>query len=195
MDLLSDLNVEQRQAVLHDKGPVLVVAGAGTGKTAVITRRIAHLILTKKARADQILALTFTDKAAGEMEERVDRLLPYGVVTTRIMTFHAFGDQILKRYAIDLGMGLNYQLMTSAQQTVWLRDHLDLLGLDYYSPVGSPDSYLMALGQYFGRLKDELVDRRQYLRYSRKLMKQVRTEAERQAAAKQLELARAYDTY
>src|SRR6266567_2087258 len=76
--ILEGLNEAQRRAVTHDTGPLLIVAGAGTGKTTVITRRIAWLIATRRARPDEILALTFTDKAAAEMEERVDTLVPYG---------------------------------------------------------------------------------------------------------------------
>ncbi len=74
--ILVDLNDDQRRAVTHESGPLLIVAGAGTGKTQVITRRIAWLIATKRVRPSEILALTFTDKAAAEMEERVDLLFP-----------------------------------------------------------------------------------------------------------------------
>src|SRR3989440_2786162 len=88
--ILDGLNDEQRRAVTHDAGPLLIVAGAGTGKTTVITRRIAWLIAQKKARPEEILALTFTDKAAAEMEERVDTLVPYGYADVEIATFHAF---------------------------------------------------------------------------------------------------------
>ncbi|MFH1855233.1 MAG: UvrD-helicase domain-containing protein, partial [bacterium] len=102
-DLLKDLNPEQKQAVTHKNGPLLIIAGAGTGKTLVITRRIANIISKKWAMPAEILALTFTDKAATEMEERVDKLVPYGFVDTQISTFHAFGDRLLRDYAIDLG--------------------------------------------------------------------------------------------
>src|SRR5438093_5940701 len=88
--ILEGLNEAQRQAVTHHTGPILIVAGAGTGKTTVITRRIAWLIATRRARPDEILALTFTDKAAAEMEERVDTLVPYGYADVEIATFHAF---------------------------------------------------------------------------------------------------------
>ncbi len=89
------LNAAQVAAVTHGDGPLLVIAGAGTGKTTVITHRIAHLINTKQARPEQILALTFTEKAAAEMERRVDLLVPYGFTDTWISTFHAFGDRVL----------------------------------------------------------------------------------------------------
>src|SRR5439155_212131 len=91
-------------AVTHDAGPLLIIAGAGTGKTTVITRRIAWLIAQKKARPEEILALTFTDKAAAEMEERVDTLVPYGYADVEIATFHAFGDRLMGASgAIDFG--------------------------------------------------------------------------------------------
>ena len=92
--LLAGLNPEQRRAVMHGDGPLLVVAGAGTGKTQVITRRIAWLIATRRARPSEILALTFTDQAADEMQVRVDQLVPYGYTDTAISTFHAFGDRL-----------------------------------------------------------------------------------------------------
>ena len=97
--LLDGLNDEQRQAVTHGEGPLLIVAGAGTGKTTVITRRIAWLIEQKKCKPEEILALTFTDKAAGEMEERVDRLLPYGYVNLWISTPFGGGEKHVRRLA------------------------------------------------------------------------------------------------
>ncbi|MBI3813237.1 MAG: UvrD-helicase domain-containing protein, partial [Nitrospinae bacterium] len=77
-DILEGLDSSQSEAVTHGDGPILIIAGAGTGKTTVITRRIAYLISSKLAKPEEILALTFTDKAAAEMEERVDLLIPYG---------------------------------------------------------------------------------------------------------------------
>ena len=102
-DLLAGLNPDQLRAVTHGDGPMLVVAGAGTGKTQVITRRIAWLIATRRARPSEILGLTFTDKAADEMASRVDQLVPYGYTDTAISTFHAFGDGLIREYALELG--------------------------------------------------------------------------------------------
>src|SRR3990167_5302956 len=104
MDLLDGLNDQQKAAVTHGEGPLLIVAGAGTGKTTVITRRIAWLIEQGKAKPEEILALTFTDKAACEMEERVDRLLPLGYVNVWISTFHAFGERVLRDYGLEIGL-------------------------------------------------------------------------------------------
>src|SRR5437879_13640204 len=101
--ILDGLNDAQRQAVTHDAGPLLIVAGAGTGKTTVITRRIAWLIAQKKARPDEILALTFTDKAAAEMEERVDTLVQYGEADVEIAQFHALDAPIVRQHAPQFG--------------------------------------------------------------------------------------------
>src|SRR5262249_45250675 len=100
----SRLSPEQRAAVEHGEGPLLVVAGAGTGKTQVLTHRVAWLISEKKARPEQILALTFTDKAAAEMEARVDQLVPYGLVGATLATFNAFSDRLVREYAVELGL-------------------------------------------------------------------------------------------
>ena len=102
-ELLKGLNPEQKKAVTHGRGPLLIIAGAGTGKTKVITHRIAYLIASKLAQPDEILAVTFTEKAANEMEERVDRLIPYGYSFVDISTFNSFGEKVLRNYALDLG--------------------------------------------------------------------------------------------
>lgn len=184
---LDDLNQAQRAAVEHDTGPLLVVAGAGTGKTQVITRRIAYLILERGVPASQILALTFTDKAAHEMQERVDSLLPYGVVDTNIMTFHSFGDQIIREYGIEIGLSPTGVVMSAAQQLVFVRDNLDAFNLDYFAPIGKPDSLLGELIRYFGRLKEEIITPDQYLAYAAGL--------EGLDRAKHMELGQAYRVY
>ena len=122
--ILEELNPAQVEAVAHDQGPLLIVAGAGTGKTTVLTRRIAYLIATRLARPEEILALTFTDKAALEMEERVDVLVPYGYADVRIATFHAFGDWLLREHALELGLTPAFRVLNRAEQVLFLRTRL-----------------------------------------------------------------------
>ena len=166
---LKSLNSEQKRAVTHDKGPLLIVAGAGTGKTTVITQRIAWLISEKKAKADEILALTFTDKAAGEMEERVDKLLPLGYVDLWVSTFHSFAEKILKDHALEIGIPNDFKLLNQTQQWLLVRQNLDKFNLDYYRPLGNPTKFIHALIKLFSRAKDEVVGPQDYLKYAQDL--------------------------
>jgi DNA helicase-2/ATP-dependent DNA helicase PcrA len=138
------LNAEQKKAVTHGNGPLLVIAGAGTGKTTVIIHRLARLISTKKAKPGELLALTFTDKAAEEMEARVDQLVPYGYVDVSISTFHAFGDRVLREHAIDLGLRPDYRVLSLAEQLVFFREHLFEFPLKYYKSLSDPTKHLKA---------------------------------------------------
>ena len=118
------LNKEQKKAVKHTNGPLLIIAGAGTGKTTVITERIKHLISTGLAKPDEILALTFTDKASREMEIRVDKAMPYGYTQMWISTFHAFCDQILRKEAFGIGLDTNFRSMSQAQTVQFVRNNI-----------------------------------------------------------------------
>jgi DNA helicase-2/ATP-dependent DNA helicase PcrA len=153
--LLGGLNAEQLRAVTHDTGPLLVVAGAGTGKTQVITRRIAWLVATRRARPAEILGLTFTDKAAAEMQVRVDQLVPYGYADTGISTFHAFGDRLIREFAFEIGLPGEPRVLSRAEAVIFLREHLFELELDRYRPLGDPTRFLAALVTFFSRCKDE----------------------------------------
>ncbi|MFH0951914.1 MAG: UvrD-helicase domain-containing protein [Patescibacteria group bacterium] len=175
MEIRDNLNKEQRSAVEHTDGPLLIIAGAGTGKTTVIAQRVAWLIEQKLAKPDEILALTFTDKAAEEMEERVDRLLPYGYVDLWVSTFHAFGERILRDHAIDIGLDAQFKILQGADQWLLLRDHLNELELDYYRPLGKPTSFLHALVSHFSRLKDENIAPKEYLAYAKGLARQTKS--------------------
>jgi len=155
--LLEDLTEAQREAVVYDRGPLLIIAGAGTGKTTVITRRIAWLIASKQARADEILALTFTDKAAQEMEERVDLLVPYGYLDVSVSTFHAFGDSLLREHALDVGFSPDFRVLSRTEQVVFLRRHVFELPLERFRPLHDPTRYLDALVSLCARAKDEAV--------------------------------------
>ena len=167
--LLENLNEEQTAAVRHKDGPLLIVAGAGTGKTTVITRRIAYLIERGLAKPDEILALTFTEKAAAEMEERVDRLLPFGYVDLWISTFHSFGERILETHGLAIGLPAGFRLLNEFEQWALVRRNLDKFALDYYRPLGNPAKFIQALIKHFSRAKDEDVDPAQYLKYAEEL--------------------------
>ena len=155
--LLEGLNPEQRRAVMHGDGPLLVVAGAGTGKTQVITRRISWLIATRRARPSEIIALTFTTQAADEMQVRVDQLVPYGYTDTAISTFHAFGDRLVREFAFELGLPADVRVLSRPETVVFLREHLFEFELDEYRPLGDPTRFLDALATLFSRAKSEHV--------------------------------------
>ncbi|PYM68306.1 MAG: hypothetical protein DME10_27565, partial [Candidatus Rokuibacteriota bacterium] len=193
--ILEGLTEPQREAVTHGAGPLLIIAGAGTGKTTVITRRIAHLIATRQARPSEVLALTFTDKAAAEMEERVDTLVPYGYADVQISTFHAFGDRLIKENALELGLTPDFRVLTRAEQVIFVRDHLFELPLRHFRPLGDPTRHIQALITLFSRLKDEDVGPEEYLTHAEGLLAAAADEAARLEAEEHVELARTFAQY
>lgn len=168
-DLLQNLNQQQLEAVTHTDGPLLIVAGAGTGKTTVITRRIAWLMRQKLAKPEEILALTFTEKAASEMEERVDLLLPLGNYDLWISTFHSFCERILKQHGLDIGIPNDFKLLDDTKQWVLVYKNFDLFKLDYYRPMGNPSKFIDALLTHFSRCKDEIIKPEDYLKFAQDL--------------------------
>ncbi len=127
---LADLNPAQREAVLHTEGPVLVVAGAGSGKTRVLTRRIAHLLGAVGVKPPEILAITFTNKAAGEMRDRVQDLVGPPARAAWVMTFHSACGRILRREAQRLGYRSNFTIYDSADQIRLVKRCLEELERD-----------------------------------------------------------------
>jgi DNA helicase-2/ATP-dependent DNA helicase PcrA len=170
--LLDGLNPEQRRAVCHGEGPLLVIAGAGTGKTQMITRRIAWLIATRRARPSEILALTFTDKAAQEMQARVDQLVPYGYTDAAVSTFHAFGDRLVREFALELGLPTDTRVLARPEVVIFLRERLFAFALDEYRPLGDPTRFLAALASLFSRCKDEDVSPQTFLDFAASLASQ-----------------------
>src|SRR5215472_14751054 len=116
MTFLDKLNPEQREAVLHTEGPLLILAGAGSGKTRVITFRIAYLIGNGHATSDQVLAVTFTNKAAGEMRERVEALLGSDTNGVWLSTFHSLCARLLRREAPHIGLSRDFVIYDSSDQ-------------------------------------------------------------------------------
>lgn len=196
-NLLTSLNNEQLKAVTHTGGPLLIIAGAGTGKTSVITRRIAWLIEGKKAKPEEILALTFTDKAATEMEERVHRLIELGTYDLWISTFHSFCQRILEQHGLDVGLANSFKLMDDVQQWIMLHRNFDKFKLKYYRPLGSPNKFIDAMLDHFSKCKDEMITPDEYLQYAEQFKKGIAAgDEEMSAEAKRLdEIANAYKTY
>jgi DNA helicase-2/ATP-dependent DNA helicase PcrA len=167
--ILEGLNQEQIQALTHRQGPLLIIAGAGTGKTTVITRRIAWLLSEGLANTTEILALTFTDKAAREMVERVDVLVPYGYTDIWISTFHAFGDRLLRENALVAGFNPDFKVLSRSEAAVFFREHLFEFNLSYYRPLSEPRRFIEALISVFSRARDEDISPAEYLRYAQAL--------------------------
>lgn len=161
----SKLNTEQQQAVQHRQGPLLVVAGAGTGKTTVLVNRLADILLSDKLDSDRVLLLTFTEKSAQEMEERADRLLPYGYLDLWISTFHGFCERILREHALDIGLPADFRVLSATEQWMMVKQNLDEFNLDYYRPLGNPTKFISELLKHFSRLKDENVSPIEYSAY------------------------------
>ncbi|MDX6721108.1 MAG: ATP-dependent helicase UvrD/PcrA [Solirubrobacteraceae bacterium] len=129
-ELLDGLNAPQREAVVHGEGPLLILAGAGTGKTRVLTHRIAYLERTGQARANEILAITFTNKAAQEMRERVERLVGQRTRAMWVMTFHAACARMLRAEAPRLGYTRQFTIYDQADARRLVKRCLDELGVD-----------------------------------------------------------------
>ena len=163
-DLLEGLNPPQRDAVTHGEGPLLILAGAGSGKTRVLTHRIAYLLRTKQARPSEILAITFTNKAAAEMRERVELLVGRATRAMWVMTFHAACARMLRSHADKLGYTRQFTIYDAADQRRLIKKCLDDLGFDpkRFTPramqsqisdaknrLRSPDEYAEAVGSNF----------------------------------------------
>ncbi|HTU00335.1 MAG TPA: UvrD-helicase domain-containing protein, partial [Candidatus Sulfotelmatobacter sp.] len=127
--ILADLNPPQQEAVLHDQGPLLILAGAGSGKTRVITRRIAYLIARRAVQPWQILAVTFTNKAADEMRRRVEQLLGAGSLGVALGTFHSTCVRILRKWHAELGLRSSFVIYDDGDQLAVIKDALKALSL------------------------------------------------------------------
>ena len=158
--LLVGLNPEQRAAVLHSGSPLLIVAGAGSGKTRVLTHRIAHQLATHQARPSEVLAITFTNKAAGEMRERVVALVGPAARSMWVSTFHSACVRILRREASTLGLRSSFSIYDSADSQRLLTLVVRELDLD---PKKFPPK---SLASKISNLKDELVDPETYAQTS-----------------------------
>src|SRR5258708_37454957 len=180
------LNKEQLQAIRHGSGPLLIIAGAGTGKTTVITERVKYLIEKGLAKPEEILALTFTEKAVREMEERIDVALSYGYTNMWVLTFHSFCERVLRQQALHIGLDPKFKLTTEAETVQLIRQNLFKFKLNYFRPLGNPYKFIGGMIQHFSRLQDEDISPIDYVNW----LKKQKTKEE-----KYEELANAYRTY
>ncbi len=163
------LNKAQQEAVEYTAGPLLIVAGAGTGKTTVITEKIAYLIEKGLAHPEEIVALTFTDKAALEMEERVDDRLKLSYSNIQISTFHTFCQRLLEEYGLEIGLPNNFKLITETDAWLLMREHIYDFDLNYFRPLGNPMRHIHEFLKHFSKCKDELITPQEYLEYAENL--------------------------
>lgn len=151
MSIYDTLNPEQKRAVLHDKGPLLILAGAGSGKTRVLTHRMAYLIEHRSVNPWNILAITFTNKAAREMRERVDQIVGYGSENIWVSTFHSTCVRILRRYIDRIGYKRGFTIYDTDDQKTLMREVCKYLNID--TKRISERSILSAIS----KAKDELI--------------------------------------
>ena len=156
MSIYDSLNEQQREAVYHTEGPLLILAGAGSGKTRVLTHRIAYLIGEKGVNPWNILAITFTNKAAGEMRERVDNLVGFGSESVWVSTFHSTCVRILRRYIDRLGYDTNFTIYDADDQKTLMRDVCRVLDID--TKIYKERSLIAAISA----AKDEMITPAEY---------------------------------
>ena len=152
MSIYDTLNEEQKKGVFTTEGPVLILAGAGSGKTRVLTHRIAYLIEEEEVNPYHIMAITFTNKAAGEMRERVDNMVGYGSESVWVATFHSTCVRILRRYIDRLGYDTNFTIYDADDQKTLMKDICKRLQID--TKTHKEKSFLAAISS----AKDELID-------------------------------------
>ena len=137
MKELNELNANQLRAVNWDRGPLLVLAGPGSGKTAVLTRRVARLILESADARFRVLGLTFTTKAADEMRERVEYLLGSSTARARMTTFHSFCAEVLRQHGNHIGLRPDFEILSRDEDRVRIIDEsIRRIDLPYMPTVG-----------------------------------------------------------
>jgi len=186
---IEELNPAQQEAVEYLEGPLMVLAGPGTGKTKVVTSKIAHLIQDKGLKAEEILALTFSNKASLEMEKRVKELIPEAI-GFQISTFHSFCNEVVRTHSLELGLDASGSVISDNFQKAFLLGYLDQLGLEFFDvplrPVELADTFQGAIS----RFKQENITIERLEEYLA-----ARAEAMDEETAKLRDLAKAYRAY
>ena len=153
-EIIEQLNPKQKEAVTYLEKPLFVFAGPGTGKTRVTTHKLAYLIKEKGYKPDEILALTFTEKAAEEMKERVEELIP-GTTGINISTFHSFCNDVIGQNSLELGINTGKTVVTDAYQQSFLLGQLDTLGLEMFKVPRVPIDLAKSIQGGISRFKQE----------------------------------------
>ena len=179
MSIYDTLNDEQKKGVFTTEGPVLILAGAGSGKTRVLTHRIAYLIEEKEVNPYHIMAITFTNKAAGEMRERVDNMVGYGSESVWVSTFHSTCVRILRRYIDRLGYDTNFTIYDADDQKTLMKDICKRLQID--TKIHKEKTFLGVISS----AKDELIDPIEFSNraagdYNKRIQAQVYTEYQKE---------------
>lgn len=183
------LNSDQKKAVEFGTGPLLVVAGAGTGKTSVITQRIKHLIQKKEIAPKEVLALTFTEKASGEMLERIGDVMPLGYEEPWVSTFHSFADRLLRQEGLEIGLDPSFKILSTPEQWILFRKNLFKFELKHFRPLGNPTKFISAILKFISRLQDENISPEEFLKFAKGF------KGDAEDKARWLELAKTYQKY
>jgi DNA helicase-2/ATP-dependent DNA helicase PcrA len=189
-----DLDESQKAAVEWNGGPLLVDAGPGTGKTRTLVRRIEHL-LKGDSSSTSILALTFSNKAAEEMRERLSAMNATAAIEMWVGTFHAFGLELLTKWPSSAGRTNNVRILDQAGSLALLEANLDKLPLNYYQNLYEPAYELVPVLRVISRCKDELIGPEEYRKAADTALAAARTDEEREAAERAQEFAEIYKVY
>jgi DNA helicase-2/ATP-dependent DNA helicase PcrA len=186
---------EFQQAAIEAPTPALIVAGPGSGKTSTLIGRIEYVVHTLGVRPDSILALTFSRKAAREMEERLTLALGGAYALPKVSTFHAFCADLLRQHAALAGLRPDFSLIDEAEGYFLLRQMADEMQLRYYQKLQAPAYYFPDMLKAISRAKDELVGPNEYVHLAQRMQEQAQDEEAMQRAEKALEVARVYALY
>src|ERR671924_1108371 len=189
--MLDGLSRLQRAAVTHPGGPLLVIAGAGAGKTLLLVRRVAWLV-GQGLPADSLLTLTFSSEAASGMREQLEALLELPYEELHVGTFHAFCTRLLQNEALEAGVDPFLSPVTPADRLALLLERLDDLTLRHHETRGNPAPLLASFVSRIDRLKDEMVSAEDYARYAERLAGAPDGDAARAHAERELEFGRLY---
>jgi superfamily I DNA/RNA helicase/RecB family exonuclease len=191
---LDGLTAAQREAVTHPSGPLLVLGGAGTGKTRVLARRFAWLVDEGRATPDGVLALVFSPAAAAEMRERVEDLIGAAGEDLWVDTFHSFATRLLQDEALEAGLDPFFSPVTPADRLALMLDRIEDLTLRRHEIRGNPAPLLASFIARIDRLKDEMVSAAEYGRWARTAAEACCDggDAERASAERELEFAQVY---